>query len=327
MPNFLKSNAFLGAPLASPLLTMQSILSCHKCIKSLEEAVGTRSSWTLFKSVPKRRMSSWTGTRHISSPKHARPVLGQQRNRSDGVLGWYQTQQIEDALNRPPVYRRRPVPEFDPFKGPLIPQDDLFHPFSNSPISQIRRRATYMKTHAYCPHPSHRPTRIPTSPHDSEARKATSGVDPPAFVKFECPDCGIPVSCSEEHWADDYENHMEICDTLRQINEDDHDLRSNRFFYEFQYPGPPIEEAIVNMLNWDTYLYTANFPAVNADRSMRQVTKLLTYPLTIGSVISEFSPYDMKAGGRLTYEGLRSFTGNYSRYVECKDLLFSSFAL
>ena len=290
---------------------MQSIFACHKYIKSLEEAVAVRSSCAIFRSIPKRRISFWTESRRIIPPKHLQPSLGQQRNRSDGTIGWYQTQPIEDALNRPPIVRRRPPPDFDPFKGPLIPQDSLFHPLSDSPIPQMRRRATFMKTHAYCPHPSHRPTRIATSPHDSEARKMASGVDPPAFVNFECPDCGIPVSCSEEHWADDYENHMEICDTLRQINEDDHDLRSNRFFYEFQYPGAPIEEAIINMLNWDTYLYTANYPAVNAERSMRQVTKLLTYPLTIGSVISEFSPYDMKKGGRLTFEGLKSLTGKY----------------
>lgn len=168
-----------------------------------------------------------------------------------------------------------------------------------------------MKTHAYCPHPTHRQTRIPTSPHDLEARKVKSGVDPPAYVSFECPDCGIPVSCSEDHWADDYESHMEICDTLRQINEDDHDLRSGRYFFEFQYPGPPIDEAVINMLNWDLYLYTAGYPAVNEDQSMRQLTKLLTYPMTIASVIHEQSPYSIKAGGRLTVEGLKSLTGKY----------------
>lgn len=166
-----------------------------------------------------------------------------------------------------------------------------------------------MKTRAYCPHPSHRQTRIPSSPRDLEARKSASTGAPPAFVRFECPDCGIPVSCSEEHWLDDYEIHMEICDILRQINEDDHDIRSQRYFTEFQYPGPPIEEAVINFENWDTYFYTAGFPAVNEDRRMRQVTKLLTYPLTIASVIHEMSFYNIKPGGRLTVEGLKSFTG------------------
>lgn len=296
------------------LSAMQSLLCCHNCFASLQEAVSTHLSWKLFKSVSKRRMRSWATPHRVLPLGHHQLPFSQQRNRSDGVLGWYQTQPIEDPLGRSPVFRRRPLPKLDPYQPPLVSQDDLFHPFSNSPIPHIRRRAAFMKTHAYCPHPSHRQTRMPSSSRDLEARKSASGGTPPAFVRFECPDCGIPVSCSEEHWADDYESHNELCDILRQINEDDHDIRSNRYFTEFQYPGPPIEEAAINFLNWDTYLYTAGFPAVNEDRRMRQVTKLLTYPLTIASVIHEFSPYTIKSGGRLTVEGLKSFTGRYSRF-------------
>ena len=103
---------------------------------------------------------------------------------------------------------------------------------------------------------------------------------------------------------------MEICDTLREVNEDDHDLRSGRFFPEFKYPGLQMEEALVNMTNWDTYLYTREYDAVNDERSLRQVTKLLTYPITIGSILSELSPYDIRKGGRLTTEGLKSLSGN-----------------
>jgi splicing suppressor protein 51 len=135
------------------------------------------------------------------------------------------------------------------------------------------------------------------------------GKIPPAHVKFECPDCGIPVSCSEEHWADDYEAHLEICDSLREINEDDHDLRSGRFFPEFEYPGDQIEEAMVNMTNWDTFLFSREFRAINDERSLRQATRLLTYPVTIGSVLHELSPYSIKKDGRLTVEGLKSLSG------------------
>ena len=149
---------------------------------------------------------------------------------------------------------------------------------------------------------------MPLSPHDPEARKGSKSTKPPAFVRFECPDCGIPVSCTEEHWADDYEAHLEICDTLRQVNEDDHDLRSGRFFPEFEYPGPQMEEQLVNMTNWDTYLYTREYEAINEERSLRQVTRLLTYPMTIGSILSELSPYDIRQGGRLTVEGLKSLS-------------------
>ncbi|KAH7631756.1 zinc-finger of mitochondrial splicing suppressor 51-domain-containing protein [Sordaria sp. MPI-SDFR-AT-0083] len=127
-----------------------------------------------------------------------------------------------------------------------------------------------------------------------------------ATCDFECPDCGIPVYCSEQHWMDDYEKHLEICDTLRQINEDDHDLHSGRHFYEFNYAGPQMDDAMVNMTNWDTFMYTRQFEAVNDDRCMRQATKLLTYPLTIGSILHELSPYHIR--NRLTVEGLKSLT-------------------
>lgn len=133
---------------------------------------------------------------------------------------------------------------------------------------------------------------------------------PPAHVRYECPDCGIPVSCSEEHFASDYESHIQICDVLKQINEDDHDLVSGRFFPEFQYPSSQIEEAQVNMTNWDTLLYSREFNAINDERSMRQATRLLTYPMTVGSVLHELSPYSLKE--RLTPEGLRSLSGTSS---------------
>ena len=178
----------------------------------------------------------------------------------------------------------------------VLAADDLFHPFTESPSPEIRRRAAFIRQHASCPHHAHHGGGLPS-----------------ARVDFECPDCGIPVYCSREHWMDDYEAHLKICDTLRQINEDDHDLRSGRFFPEFEYAGPQIEEALVNMTNWDTFLYTRGFQAINDDRSMRQATRLLTYPITVASVIHELSPYDIKAGGRLTVEGLKSFSGTYAR--------------
>lgn len=108
---------------------------------------------------------------------------------------------------------------------------------------------------------------------------------------------------------DHYDKHLEICDTLRQINEDDHDLRSGRVFHEANLPDIQLEEATLNMSNWDMFMYTREFEAVNSDRAMRQITRLLTYPVTIGSVLHELSPYSIKAGKRLTVEGLKSFSG------------------
>jgi splicing suppressor protein 51 len=191
----------------------------------------------------------------------------------------------------------------------LVAEDDLFHPLSKSPIPSMRQRAAFMKAHAYCPHPSHNRTRIVSTEADPESRKPITGGLPPAHVSYECEYCGIPVSCSEQHWLEDYEEHMKYCDTLREINEDDHDIRSGRHFNEFDFQGPSIEESVINFTNWDTLLYTRDFDAINDPRSMRHATKLMTYPLTIGSVLHELSPYNIRQGGRLTPEGLRSFTG------------------
>lgn len=172
----------------------------------------------------------------------------------------------------------------------MLAEDDLFHSFSKSPIPEIRKRAAYIREHASCPHPEHRK-------------------GPMKRVNFECPDCGIPVYCSKEHWATHFEEHLKICDTLRQINEDDHDLRSGRWFPEFEYAGPQVDDSLVNMTNWDTFLYTRAFEAINSDRSMRQATRLLTYPITIASVLHELSPHNTNDKGRLTTEGLKSFSG------------------
>lgn len=52
--------------------------------------------------------------------------------------------------------------------------------------------------------------------------------------EFVCPNCGFPTHCSEEHYRLDQERHeRESCDTLRQINEDLHDIQSGRQFPEF----------------------------------------------------------------------------------------------
>lgn len=171
----------------------------------------------------------------------------------------------------------------------LLQRDNLFHPMDKSPVASMRQRAAMIKKTAYCPHPRHRDPN--ETPH----------------VSFTCPDCGVPTYCSAEDWAADYENHLLICDTLREANEDDHDLRSGRFFPEFEYPGEQIEEQLINMTNWDTLLYTRNFTAINDERQQRQVTKLLTYPITIASVLHELSPYSLRH--RLTKEGLRSMSG------------------
>jgi mitochondrial splicing suppressor protein 51 len=101
---------------------------------------------------------------------------------------------------------------------PILTEDNLLHPFSQSPFPDIRARGEAIRKLAPCP------------------VCATSHQEIPRAVKFECPDCGWPTHCTGEHWEAD-EEHSKYCSRLREVNEDDHDLRSGRRMREFEMPG------------------------------------------------------------------------------------------
>ncbi|CAG8461182.1 9223_t:CDS:1 [Funneliformis caledonium] len=171
---------------------------------------------------------------------------------------------------------------------PILSQDDLFHPLSTSRFEDLRQRYKQICVFGSCPVCSSQESEIKNQP------------------KYECPDCGFPTHCSLEHYLQDKEQHKdsETCSMLRQINEDEHDLRSGRRMIEFEFPSSqPLDEQ-VNMSNWDTFLYTRGFPSMDNNRSVRHVSKLLTYPITISSVLHEYGPYT--TNNRLTNEGLKS---------------------
>ena len=112
-----------------------------------------------------------------------------------------------------------------PRDTPLLAQDDLFHPFSESPLPAIRARGDAIRQLASCP--------VCTSEHEGVHAHTQAQ---PKSVAFECPDCGWPTHCSEDHWHAD-EEHAKYCSRLREVNEDEHDLRSGRKMKEFDLPG------------------------------------------------------------------------------------------
>lgn len=300
---------------------MQSTFTCQRCLISLRKSLDRTSSLTSY-GTPSRRWNCTAVNQDARRTWQIQSPMKQPQRRSAASLGALEKDSSNDPNSKALILR--PTPPSPKFNKPssrhptevLIQPDDLFHSMSNSPVPEMRRRAAFIKAHAYCAHPSHQQVGVPIAAPKPEVAEANSApMLPPAHVRFECPDCGTPVYCSEEHWADDYENHMKICDTLREINEDDHDLRSGREFDEFEYPDLPLPQALVNMTNWDTYLYTREYKALNELRSLRAVTRLMTYPMTIASILHELSPYNVKRGGRLTVEGLRSFSGNISPYL------------
>lgn len=260
---------------------------------------------------------------HLNDSKHAkrwrRPLLTPSTQITRTSSSYFVSETSSKDSEYPLRWSSPNISQGQPTSEQPDLRDKLFHPFTESPSQELRKRAAFMKQHAHCPHPSHQRTRQLTAPvgYDLEARKSAtlSEGSPPRHVDFECPDCGVPVYCCEEHYMDDYESHLEICDTLRAANEDDHDLRSGRYFSEFEFPGPQrAEEFLLNMSNWDTFLYTRDFPAMNDVRQVRHATRMLTYPITIASILHELSPYSIKQGGRLTPEGLRSFTGMFEAH-------------
>ncbi|KAF9501243.1 hypothetical protein BDN71DRAFT_1501525 [Pleurotus eryngii] len=178
---------------------------------------------------------------------------------------------------------------------PVLTEDNLFHPFSKSPFPAVRARGEAIQSLAPCPVCSSH-DRAHTHAHIEAQPKTTS---------FECPDCGWPTHCSEEHWAEDHEHHDKYCARLREANEDEHDLRSGRKFREFELPGSQGFEEAMSFANWDLFWYTRNFPSMDTERSRRHASKLLTYPITIGGALHQFSGLTL-SNQRLTPEGSRS---------------------
>ncbi|KAF8522219.1 zinc-finger of mitochondrial splicing suppressor 51-domain-containing protein [Hysterangium stoloniferum] len=173
----------------------------------------------------------------------------------------------------------------------VLEDDELFRPLSSSSFPDLRSRANTIKKICRCPF-CVSGSRL--SPKNGQVK----------LVAFDCPNCGYPTHCSEQHWKEDRE-HDKYCGKLREVNEDDNDLRSRREKVEYELPAAqPYEEAI-SFSNWDMFWYTRGFRSMDSERMRRHASKLLTYPLTIGSILHRHS-YLTTRNQRLTPEGARS---------------------
>ena len=139
----------------------------------------------------------------------------------------------------------RPPPPPPP-PQPLFSQDDLFHVLDQSPVIQLQRRAKTIKSLAPCPtclehaH-AHSPNQAEGQAETSTTGSSTTTTESPTprinKVDYSCSECGFPTHCSEGHYFEGRESHDEYCSRLREINEDEHDLRSGRLISEFELPG------------------------------------------------------------------------------------------
>ncbi|WVQ96330.1 hypothetical protein IAU59_003434 [Kwoniella sp. CBS 9459] len=191
------------------------------------------------------------------------------------------------------IFKKKSTPTPAEPAAPLLSQDDLFHPLSQSPFPALREKADRIKSVSLCP--------TSFEKHHERVRPA-----------FDCPDCGWPTHKNAERWEEGKEDHQEYCGRLREVNEDEHDLRSGRKMTEFEnMPEDQPYESAVNFASWDTLFFTRNFLSIDSDRSVRHVSKILTYPMTIAGVLHQNGPFT-SGNGRITREGRRSMAAIHS---------------
>lgn len=157
----------------------------------------------LASSTMSRILSRSAALRALPRPQPRGPVV-----HSRPLFGFGIAKRREEQIRTPPI----------PDKELALEQDDLFHPLSESPFEDLRARAERVKMYSVCP---------------ISAEKYGERVRP----SFDCPDCGWPTHKNRERWEEDKENHAEFCGRLREVNEEEHDLRSGRYFPEFSIPS------------------------------------------------------------------------------------------
>lgn len=116
------------------------------------------------------------------------------------------------------LFKSKPKPAVkaeQPDPIPVLAQDDLFHPLAQSPFADLRERAERVRAVSICP--------VSIEKYNERVRPL-----------HDCEDCGWPTHRSKERWEEGREEHSEVCQRLREVNEDDHDLRSGRRMVEFE---------------------------------------------------------------------------------------------
>lgn len=169
--------------------------------------------------------------------------------------------------------------------------ENRFHPWDSSPSADLRTRAAFIKANAKCP-VTHKE------------------------IAYTCPLSGIPTHHSDDAWQNDEEYHKtKKYEILKKVNIYEHDLRSGRNFPEFNFPGPQDFNRALNFSNWDTFLYTRSFYSMDTEFQLAAITKMLSYPITMGSVLHQFSPYSFEPKGPVTLEGMKSLAAlRYTLY-------------
>ncbi|TXT15967.1 hypothetical protein VHUM_00470 [Vanrija humicola] len=193
------------------------------------------------------------------------------------------------------IFQKKKAPVFEEGSENkiILSQDNLFHKLSESPFEALRQKGERIRTYSICP----------------ESYEKYHEQVP---VKYECPNCGFPSHASEERWVEGKAEHDEYCPRIREVNEDEHDIRSGRRISEFEnMPGIQPYEQAVSLASWDSLFFTRGFVSINSPRAIRHVSKLMTYPITVLSVLHQNGPFT-SSNGRITHEGRRSMAAIHS---------------
>lgn len=188
----------------------------------------------------------------------------------------------------------------DPPPSPNEPTvANRFHPWDSSPSEDLRHRAATIRALAKCP-VTHKE------------------------INYTCPLSGIPTHHSREAWEADTAYHQsKKYDILKKVNIYEHDLRSGRDFPEFDFPAEQTRDAEFNLDSWDLFFYTREFYSMDTEFQLAASTKMLSYPVTMASLMHQFSPYQMVPDGPVTLEGLKSLAAlRYSLYPELRGSSF-----
>ena len=136
---------------------------------------------------------------------------------------------------RPPIRAARTLTRYLPLRPSYTPQTRPFFSWLS----------------AASPSTSSTITPLSASPHPALVQKAdrikAASLCPTSFEKhggervrpaFDCPDCGWPTHKNKERWEEGLAEHKEYCERLREVNMDEHDIRSGRKMKEFEdMPG------------------------------------------------------------------------------------------
>ena len=84
--------------------------------------------------------------------------------------------------------------------------------------------------------------------------------------------------------------------------------------------GPQAYEEAISFANWDVFWYTRGFASMDTERSRRHASKLLTYPITVGGALHQYSGLTL-SNQRVTPEGSRSLSGEHRDQELCHRIL------